>query len=206
MFRNRALISRWRVFSNRSNRCVLGEIVLQQSGPIKLSEQLYDGFLAGGFVRELFQTFLPNCFDRSVGAQPGDEFVGGGLQPKELIAERVFQDMPAPAAKVLPAHANAGAKADSLIGDPVPRLAEGGGEFAILPPQKHSQEIDPMGEDPKEGAFFHGSLQTPPPDAHGPGPGQRNGRETHFPVLRNAASSIRVIRTELSLGWVTNAI
>ncbi|MBM3838956.1 MAG: hypothetical protein FJ398_13510 [Verrucomicrobia bacterium] len=105
---------------------VVSAFVLEQSRAIELTQQLDHRLLARRAVGKLFQTFLPDFFHGAIRAKAGDEFVSGRLEPKELVAERVLQDVPAPAAKILPAHAHAGPEPNALIGDAVPRFAEGG--------------------------------------------------------------------------------
>src|SRR5204863_7501250 len=87
-------------------------------------KKLDDSFLAGGFVGRTVEAFAPDFFDGAFGAKAGDEFVGCGVHPEEIIVEGVFENHPALAAVVLATNANGWAEGDALVRDAEPGFAK----------------------------------------------------------------------------------
>src|SRR5438105_928791 len=100
---------------------------------------------------------MPGLLDGFSGAQPCYEFIGGRAEPKELVAERILQNVPAFPAEILTPDIDAGAKADLLARNPVPGLTKCWQWFSHnSPPEPHAEEINgAMREHPEQGPFFH---------------------------------------------------
>src|SRR4051794_14220878 len=105
---------------------ILREVVLQEVCEIELGEQLDDRFLTGSVVGSAIDRFLPGLLDGFAGAHARYKVVGCRAQAKELIAERIFEDIPAFSAEVLATNVDPGAQADLLAGDAVPGFAKRG--------------------------------------------------------------------------------
>lgn len=136
---------------------IAGAVVVEEVGLVELADEAEGGLLAGGFVGEAAQTFLPGLVDGTVAAEAGDEFVGGGAETEELVGERVFEHVEAFAAEGLAADAHSGVEGDALAGDAMPgfgeRLGDVGHRVGRLPPEVEAEEVDgAMGEDPDEAA------------------------------------------------------
>ena len=103
---------------------VPSHVVLQEICQVKLREQLNDCFLAGRFIGEAFEAFLPNFLHRAFRAQSGHELIGRRTQPEKLIAKRILEGDPTLAAEILAAHFYSRPEINPLVGNSVPRLTK----------------------------------------------------------------------------------
>ena len=108
---------------NKRNRVVITGMGIVAPNGIGI-EPFWESLLAGRSVRKKLEAFFPDFFHGPVGAEARHKFVGGGTEAEKLITERIFQDVPAFAAKILAAHLHARPQADVLGGDAIPGLAE----------------------------------------------------------------------------------